>query len=140
MYAHYAVGVPSWKFSQREFQRLLDIVTYNAGQLTEALGTESLAIAHLRGRLWFPWFTPKGVCGETEDYHYLVNGLCGLAQAYPRQISLEESWHEVRFLLWESGFRTRTMLSSVYMVWKNWCSYLIRALSDIHTCFFKRVE
>lgn len=114
MYTHYAVGVPSEAFSRQEFQRLLDVIAYSAGQLQEALGTDSLAIAHLRGRLWFPWFTARGIKGEIEDYHRLVYGLCSLAKEYPYRLPKADSRREVQSLLDELGLDVKPRKSRFF--------------------------
>ena len=79
MYSHYAVGTPDRSVSDRDFRKLMDIIAVNEDLLKRALGTETLAVIHLRGRLWFPWFTVHGAAEEIGVYHDLIAGLCDLA-------------------------------------------------------------
>lgn len=80
MYSHYAVGVPDKTVSNQTFQRLLEIIAVNSSLLKQALGTETLAVVHIRERLWFPWFTVQGAAGEIRVYHDLIASLCDLAE------------------------------------------------------------
>lgn len=107
MYTHYAVGVPVRKFSQSEFECLLDIIAHNAEPLKKALGTDDLAVVVLLDRIWFPWFTPQGLSGEIEDYHILVSGLCALARNRPHDCVRTDNRHEVRDLIYRSGLTVK---------------------------------
>lgn len=143
MYTHYAVGVPVRKFSQSEFECLLDIIAHNAELLKKALGTDNLAVVVLLDRLWFPWFTPQGLSGEIEDYHALVSGLCALAKNRPHDCVGTDNRREVRDLIYRSGLtikgRKPERLNGHGFL-SNWYSQIAHTLSDIHTCFFKRSE
>lgn len=80
MYSHYAVGTPDRSVSDRGFRKLMDIIAVNEGLLKRALGTETLAVIHLKGRLWFPWFTVQGVECEIGVYHDLIAALSDLTE------------------------------------------------------------
>lgn len=145
MYQHYAVRVPSRELSNQEFERLLNIIAHNSVRLKTALGTRNLAVVHLQNQLWFPWFTLKGFYKETDDFYYLVCGLCDLAKE--RSVSRAYSGQEVQWLLWELGLDIIPMPTLVkfpkfggHLSISHWCTHIMRTLSDIRTCFFKRLE
>lgn len=145
MRQHYAVRIPSGKLSECEFERLLDIIAHNSARLKIALGTKNLAVLHLQNQLWFPWFICKGFYKETDDFYYLVCGLCDLAKdcCSPRAYSSQE----VQWLLWELGLDTMPMPTLAkfpkfggHLPIFRWRTHIMCTLSDIRTCFFKRHE
>ena len=145
MRQHYAVRIPSAKLSDCEFEQLLDIIAHNSARLKTALGTRNLAVLHLQNQLWFPWFTRKGVYEETDDFYYLIYGLCDLAKdcCFSRSCSCQE----VQWLLWELGLDTMPMPAlakfpkfGAHLPISRWRTQIMRTLSDIRTCFFQRHE
>lgn len=145
MYAHYAVGMSSRELSDQEFQRLLNIIGYSTDQLKSALGTKDLMVVHLRDRLWFPWFTPRGFYGEVEDYNYLVGGLCDLAKRYPYCPARAYIRRQVQWLLWEVGLDVAPIISDRSLfgdpsILPDWYNKVVHTLSDIRTRLFRRAE
>lgn len=145
MQTHYAVGVPSRKFSDLEFQQLLTIIAYSADRLKPALGTRNLIVVHLQDRLWFPWFTRRGFYGETADFSYLVDGICNLAKIYPYCSTRTYIRREVQWLLWEIGLDVPPSAYDLphfsgFAVLSDWYSRIAQKLSDICTRLFRRTE
>ena len=145
MRQHYAVSIPSSRLSDYEFERLLNIIAHTSTRLKTALGTRNLAVVHLQNQLWFPWFTLKGFYKETDDFYYLVYGLCDLAKEC--SFSKAYSSQEVQWLLWELDLDVMPMPTLVkfpkfggHLSIPRWCTHIMRTLSDIRTCFFKRPE
>lgn len=80
MNSHYAVWVPAQCFTDAEFQKLLKIIAYHTTPIQKALNTDSLPVLALCDRLWFPWFTPKGISYENNLYHDIIQELCMMAK------------------------------------------------------------
>ncbi len=76
----FAVGIPSDEFPDSMFQNLMALIAARADLLKKALGTETLAIILLRGKLWFPWFTIRENCHEADIYREFVYFLCETAR------------------------------------------------------------
>lgn len=78
--AFFAVGIPIGEFPDTMFQNLMSLIAARANLLKKALGTETLVIVYLRGKLWFPWFTIRESHREAIIYRHFVYFLCEAAR------------------------------------------------------------
>ena len=78
--AFYAVGIPIEEFPDTMFQNLMALIAARTDLLKKALGTETLSIVFVRGKLWFPWFNIQESKREAVIYRHFIYFLCEVAR------------------------------------------------------------
>ncbi len=104
----YAVGIPIEEFPDTMFRNLMALIAARADLLKKALGTETLAIVFVRGKLWFPWFTIRESTREVAIYRHFICFLCEVARFqshYPAWLHYAGTGKLAMWLfLWELGY------------------------------------
>lgn len=95
----FTVEVPDTGFTPETREKLKKIIASKETLLKQALGTDSLPVAELDGRISFPWFTLHGLEGETDAYSRLVSAICNMAKKQKRVTAIEKPAENAKFTM-----------------------------------------
>ena len=95
----FTVELPRAGFTPTALDNLKKIVASKAELFKRAIGTDTLEIVVTEDRVRFPWFTLRGLEGETDAYTKLIAGICDMAKRQKRVVARERAITNYKFTM-----------------------------------------
>lgn len=86
-----AIQIPKASFTETSLQNLHHLVEAKGNLIKKALGTDSLPINEIDGRIDFPWFPATNNPEELNAYMHFITALCEMARTQKRITAKEKA-------------------------------------------------